>query len=155
MLEGLEAWGPGPFLRTSVWLYPLLNAGHILSIGLLVGSALLMDLRLVGLFGRRFGIDIVLGLLRPVAMSCLVLAIITGALLFTVQPRDYVENPAFVLKLGLVCLATINAIGFTLLWRGEATMPPRLTMLLRLMAIGSILLWAGALVAGRYIGFLN
>jgi hypothetical protein len=145
MLETLEAWGPAGFLRTSFYLYPLLNALHILSIGMLVSSAILMDLRVLGV-GRGLPADAVIGYLRPVAITALLLAVATGLTLFSVQPVEYFANFAFRLKMLLLAAAIANAIVFTTFrsrrWGGK------------MMAALSIGLWLSVLVAGRFIGFV-
>jgi uncharacterized membrane protein len=145
VLEALQAAGPADLLRTSFYLYPLLNALHILSIGVLVTSAMLMDLRVLGL-GRALPAETVIALLRPVALTALAVAAASGLLLFSVQPLDYAENPAFRIKLLLLLLALANAAAFTFLRlrrRGGA-----------ISAILSIGLWLAVLVAGRFIGFV-
>jgi hypothetical protein len=145
VLEALQASGPASLLRGSFYLYPLLNALHILSIGALVTSALLMDLRVLGL-GRSLPAGPVIRLLRPVALTALASAAASGLLLFSVQPLDYAGNPAFRLKLLLLLAALANAAIFTFLRlhrRGG-----------KLSALLSIGLWLGVLVAGRFIGFV-
>jgi len=149
VLELLEAWGPGPALRVSAWLYPIVNATHILGVGLLVSSAVLMDLRVLGAFGRRYDVETVLGLLRPAAVVGIFIALISRLLLFTVQPLDYLDNPAFRIKLLIVAAAAVNAAVFLVTAR-RAPRPG-----LAASALVSILLWLGALLAGRMIGFLN
>jgi hypothetical protein len=147
VLEALEAFGPAAFFRTSLLLYPLVNALHILAIGALVTSALLMDLRVLG-FGRRLDTETVIGALRPVAIGALVVAVLSGATLFTVQPVEYFGNLAFQLKMLLLVAALINAAAFTTFRmhrHGAAA---------RAMALLSIGLWISVAVAGRFIGFL-
>jgi hypothetical protein len=46
----LEATVLAAALRGSVWAYPLVNAGHILGVALLIGSIVPLDLRLLGLW---------------------------------------------------------------------------------------------------------
>lgn len=147
LLEVLEASAPAAYLREAFVAYPLVNAAHILAIGALVTCAALMDLRLLGM-GNSVPIATVIGQLRPVAMLALLVAAATGFLLFSVRPLEYVDNPAFRLKLLLVTAATVNAIGFGLLSRRIA-LPYR-----RVLAVLSLALWLAAVVAGRFIGFL-
>lgn len=150
LLEALEAWAPASFLRSSVYVYPLLSAAHIISIGALVTSTALMDLRVIGP-GRDLPVPTVIAYLRPVALLSLLLATITGLLLFSVKPFAYAENPAFRLKLLLILAALANAAAFSI-WSSKAKPP---TMLARVLAAISLLLWPAALVAGRFIGFLE
>jgi hypothetical protein len=146
MLEALQAWGPATFLRTSFYLYPLLNALHILSIGMLVTSAMLMDLRVLGL-ARGLPAETVIRYLRPVAIIALLAALATGLTLFSVRPVDYFDNFAFRLKMLLLAAAVGNAIVFTS-FRGHHLGG-------KLMALISMALWLSVLVAGRFIGFLT
>jgi hypothetical protein len=150
MIEALEAWGPAAFLRTSFYLYPLLNAAHILAIGALVTSAALMDGRVLGL-GRELPLEAVIDRLRPIAIGALIVAALTGFLMFSVQPFDYLANPAFRLKMLLLLGAVANAFLFTSF---RAHRRPDKTSS-RAMAIMSIGLWLSVLVAGRFIGFLG
>lgn len=147
--SGLAAWlrRPGP-------AYPLANAAHILALALLVGSILVLDLRLLGLFGRT-PVGVLGRLLSRVAAVALMLAIATGAVLLSVRPVAYFENPAFRLKLVLVVAGIINALGVRLNpgWRA-ALAEGRIDGSLRLQALISLGIWVGVVIAGRWIGFL-
>jgi hypothetical protein len=146
-LDLLEHSAPATYLRGSFVAYPLVNATHVLAIGALVTSALLMDLRIFGI-GSSLPTRAVLGYLRPVAILALLVAVMTGILLFSVRPLEYVDNPAFRWKLVLVGAATANAVAFNLL-------PERISPLTRrALAALSLALWLAAVVAGRFIGFL-
>ncbi|RUT31105.1 hypothetical protein EMQ25_09535 [Arsenicitalea aurantiaca] len=149
LIEAIGASAPASALRTSFYVYPVVNAAHILALGMLVTSAILMDLRVLGL-GRGIALPAVIAALRPVAITALVAALITGGLLFIVQPVTYAGNPAFLAKLALLALALLNAAAFTL---SRAHLRPEHS-LTRLMAGLSILLWLCVLLAGRFIGFL-
>lgn len=148
VLEALEATGFAGTLRTSFYLYPVVNAAHILALGMLITAALFMDARIFGL-ARHLPAATVIGTLRPVAIGALVVAAVTGFLLFSVRPFDYVGNPAFGIKLVLLTLAVVNAGAATALGDKDLERP-----LVRVLAAASIALWLAALLAGRFIGFL-
>ena len=84
----------------------------------------------------------------------LALALITGLWLFTVKPRDYIANPAFLAKTALLVIAFANiavqhsSTRFHAALRGEG-----IDARVRGVAIVSALLWLSILVAGRWIGF--
>jgi hypothetical protein len=147
-LELLQASPLATGLRGSFIAYPLVNATHILAIGALVTCAALMDLRVLGL-GSALPVKIVLGYLRPVAAVALLIAIATGALLFSVRPLEYADNPAFRLKLILVSAAIANAVVYNLLPGNSAS------GLRKILVITSLILWLMAAVAGRFIGFVQ
>jgi hypothetical protein len=149
MLEALEAFGPAAFFRTSFILYPLVNALHILAIGILATAAMLMDLRVLGL-GAGLPVDKVVGALRPVALVALTVAALSGLTLFSVQPVDYFANFAFRIKMLLLIAALLNAFLFASF---RAHREPA-TPIAKLMAVLSIGLWISVLAAGRFIGFL-
>lgn len=150
MLEFIEQLPFAQSLRRDIYFYPLVNALHILSLGVLVTTALLMDFRVLG-FGRRVGLEATIETLRPVAIGAVCSAAFTGFLLFSVQPRTYAENPVFITKLALIGLALANA-GFFVLGRWHHA--PQ-TPVARLSAGLSILLWIAVLLAGRAIAFFG
>jgi hypothetical protein len=135
-LEGSALAGA---LRRSVWVYPLVNAGHILGIAVLVGSVIPMDIRIL-----QRGSLIELATLRAYAVVGLLLAVTCGLLLFIVQAGEYLRSTAFQIKIGLIALALCNA---ALHLRTDIkTMP-------RAFAAASLLLWISALIAGRMIAY--
>ena len=132
----LEATSLAQMFKASRWIYPLVNAGHILGIALLVGAVLPMDVAL--LRGRDVTAD-----LRPWAVAGLLLAVACGALLFVTQAGDYVVNGWFQAKMALLALAVANAV-WHLNARGAA---------LKRSALPSLVLWPVILVLGRMIGY--
>ena len=137
----LEATGLAQFLKASRWVYPLVNAGHILGIALLVGAVLPMDVAL--LRGRSAA---AVSLLRPWSVAGFLLATACGALLFVTQATDYVRSPWFLAKMGLLALAALHAAVHFRLDR----FPPRQR---RQAVIASLLLWPAILILGRMIGY--
>lgn len=135
-------------------LYIVVNAGHILSIGLLAGAILPLDLRVLGLL-RHPALGDLAPFLSRAALTGAVLAIVTGALLFTVNAPDYARNPAFLIKLGLVAAGCLNAV---LLHRSAAWQRTLQTGAapgsVKCAAALSLILWPAAILAGRWIGFL-
>lgn len=153
-LTWLEASPPAQALTSSRYAYPLVNAAHILGLATLFGSIIALDLRLLGVLRAVPARPLALALPR-VAAAGLMLAVFTGFALFSVQPRDYAANPAFLTKLTLVALGTIHAV---LVHRGSAWKAlvrdgaPE-NWRLKASAALSLTLWTGAIVAGRLIAF--
>jgi hypothetical protein len=153
-LDALGGWPVADALRRSRVLYPLLNAAHIFSIGLVIGSIVTLDLRLLGLF-RAFPLAALAPPLARTAACGVVLALVTGFLLFSVKPAEYVQNSAFLLKLALVTLGVVNALilragpHWGTLQTGAVSVP------VRLMALFSLLTWMAAVLAGRWIAFVD
>ena len=143
----------GQLMRASPFLYPAAEILHILGFVVLVGSILALDLRLLGL-GRAIAIQPMAQLLLPLSRIGFVVAIGMGFLLFSADAAHVVRNPAFQAKLLLIVAALINiAIAHlgpwrrALLWRSEASAGAKLT------GFASLLLWIGAVCAGRLIAY--
>ncbi|RYF68949.1 MAG: DUF2214 domain-containing protein [Comamonadaceae bacterium] len=150
----LAAWPGARWLQGSGTAYLFVNTAHILGLALLLGAIVPLDLRLAGWL-RGDGLALLARTLSRAAGAGLALALGTGLWLFSVRPLDYLDNTAFVWKMGVLLLALANvdwqhrAPG----WREVlAGAPP--TAGVRWRARVSLLLWLGVLLAGRWIGFL-
>lgn len=154
LAEALQATALSRTLAASVWLYPLVNTAHIVGIALLFGAIVPLDLRLVGCWPRE-AVDPLRNVLVPVAMAGLMLAMTTGALLFATRPKDYLAEPLFALKLGILAAAMLNAAWLrrSPAWRSHdaSTTPPPVAW--RAAGGFSILLWLAVITAGRLIGY--
>ncbi|MGH6945923.1 MAG: hypothetical protein ACREDZ_01230, partial [Kiloniellales bacterium] len=108
LLSALQGTELASALRASRWVYPLVNAGHIAGLALLIGSIVPLDLRLLGLW-RSQPIAPLARVLLPVTVSGLALAVTTGALLFSVHAVKYAGTTLFQVKLLLILAALANA----------------------------------------------
>jgi len=154
LLQAIAATPVAELIRRSETAYIITNAAHIFAIGLLLGSITTLDLRLLGLFRdyplQHFGV-----LLSRVAATGLVCAVVTGVLLFSTRPAAYLENPAFLVKVTLLGLGVINA---AILHRGRhwrrALTTGEVHIAAKAAAALSLSIWIGAVLSGRWIGFL-
>ncbi|GAB4372620.1 MAG: DUF2214 domain-containing protein [Kiloniellaceae bacterium] len=158
LLTALQNLEPVAALRASRWVYPLVNAGHIAGIALLVGAIVPLDLRLLGAW-RSVPLDLLARVLQPVAVAGLALAVLCGFLMFAVSAGKYAGLPLFWLKLGFIAAALANAALLRLspAWTlarlpGLPPEPPAA----RLKAAGalSIALWLAALLCGRFLAYI-
>ncbi len=139
-------------IRFSQGRYALVNTVHILGVALLVGAILPMDLRLLGAWRRLSRCDLA-RLLLPFAFSGLVLAMMAGALLFSVRAKDYGVHPLFQVKMLIVltgAAAALVAHARAGLWLERMTPAQE-----RLHGGLSVLCWVGALVCGRMIAYTH
>lgn len=150
LLQAIEQLGAVRLLKASFVAYPIINALHIAAIGALLTSVVLMDLAMLGAI-RSVPREKFVTLLRRVALAAFAVAALTGLTLFSVQATTYVRNPAFLLKLGLIALAAINFLTFSLLDKNQTE---GASSVLRVSAVASIVLWSGVLLCGRFIGFI-
>ena len=139
------------------WWFPLLESIHVLAIGLVVGTILMVDLRLLGLAATRYPASRVTRELVPWTWIGFVVAFITGFGMFMAGATRYVENPAFQIKFMLLPLAALNMVWFQFRtmrtissWDDTNVLPTTA----KLAGATSLLLWIGVLLAGRWTGHL-
>lgn len=152
-LEWLEGLPPAVLLRQSGIAYMLVNAAHIASIGILVGAIVSLDVRMVGAF-KRVPLGVVGPFMSRMASIGLLLAIFTGSWLFIVDPTEYVDNPVFLAKLGLVAIGVANALCLhaASAW-SRAVQDGQISVRLRTHAALSLVTWLSVVLAGRWIAF--
>ncbi len=150
LFAALEGTALAEALRGSRWLYAGVNAAHILAIALLIGSVVPLNLRLLGLW-RGISREAAVRLLAPVAASGLVLALLTGPLLFAVRAREYGAVGFLQLKLVFIAVAVLSALA--LCRRHGLLLKDAPRARLAGHAVLSMVCWLGALVCGRLIAF--
>jgi uncharacterized membrane protein len=149
-LQALQASGPAGALRNSRWVYPLVNAGHIVGIALLFGAIVPLDLRLLGLW-RAVPLAAIARIVVPVSIAGFLLAAGAGLLLFSVNPLKYAGMSLFLLKMGLITAALFNAL---LLRRTEGWSEEEPAQRIRLAAAASLALWLGIIICGRMLAYV-
>lgn len=160
MIEGwlgaLEATALARELRDSVWVYPLVNAGHLAGVALLVGAIVPLDLRLLGLW-PSVSLAPLWQVLSRTAGIGLLLSIACGTLLFIAQATDYAASRFFIAKMAVVAALIANALVLRLAVSGESsrsiTAHGRLPARVRFAGGVSLIGWLTALLLGRLIGY--
>ena len=145
MSVAIPAWTA---VRASTWAYPALEVVHLAGVGLLLGSLVLVELRVFG-FGRALPVAPLARLALPVTLAGFGLAAASGLVMFAGQPGELVANRAFVAKMALLVLAGTNAAAFHL--RGSLA---RADGVARLQAGASAALWLAVLACGRLIAYV-
>jgi hypothetical protein len=143
-------------IRENDLLFPLIESVHVLSICLVVGSILAVDLRLLGLASIHRPASRVISGILPVTWSAFAIAVASGSLLFISNATEYLGNGYFVAKIFLICMAGLNMALFHGItarhlprWENDAAPP----LPARLAGGLSILLWVSVITCGRWIGF--
>lgn len=136
------------WLSSSPWAYPALEVLHITGIALMLGSLVLVELRVWG-FGAALPMPALGRLGLSVSVAGFALLGASGLLLFAAHPGEMLANRAFVIKMGLVMLAGLNAAFFHA--RGGLARPDRTARGLTVLSLG---LWWGAIICGRWIAYL-
>jgi len=136
----------------SAWGWPIVEIVHFTGLCLLMGAVGMFDLRMMGLVR---GISLpALHKLVPFGVLGFVLSVCSGVMFVSSAPDQYLYNPAWQTKMGLLALAGLNMVLFYLTTSrrlkslGPDDMPP---LAARLFAGVSLTLWLGVIAAGRVI----
>jgi hypothetical protein len=155
MMAWLEATALATWTRESpsIWAYPTILTLHTVGLGIVVGANAVIDFRLLG-FAPRMSLPALSPLFRLIVWA-FVLNATTGFILFMSEATTKSQQPIFYIKLTLIALAlwNTNTVRRGMLRDGPIGAPlnsPRY----RRLAIGSLVLWAGAITAGRLMAYL-
>jgi hypothetical protein len=147
-----EQSGIGEAIRKSAWLFPLIEAIHLLGLGVIGGAVLVVDLRLLGLGLRRHPVAQLTRDAQPWLIGSLVLMLITGGLLFLSEAIKCYYHGAFWFKMSSLLLAIV----FTFTVQRKVTMADEIRVRPiwgKVVALVSVALWSGVGIGGRWIGF--
>ncbi len=136
-----------PWIAQHPIVYPALEVLHILGIALLLGSLVLLELRVWGL-AIALPLEALARLALGVTAAGFALAAASGLLMFAANPAELLSNRYFVVKMGLLTLAGCNAVLFHTrdgLARADA--------FARVQTVLSVGLWLGAIICGRWIAY--
>ena len=151
MMAQLSQWvGSLPLslmMRRITWLIPVLQIVHILSIGIVLSSVVMVDLRLWGT--SRTGTAVARSTrFMPWFATALVIATLSGIALMIGAPRSW-RDGAFVAKLYMMAAATIATIALPFMLRRNGSAGKDANAPARLVGTAALVLWMGATLAGR------
>ncbi len=143
----------GAGVRNSAWLFPCIEIFHLLALGILGGTILLVNARLLGL---RFTEEPVAELakdVQPWMYFSLALVLVSGFFLFSSESLKMYDNPAFRIKMAALVLAIL--FSFTLHRKVTTLDASQLKAAWpKWAAVISLVLWSTVGLAGRAIGYV-
>jgi hypothetical protein len=143
-------------MRQELWLYPAVEIVHIIGFVTLVGSIIVLDLRLLGLT-RALPVRVLARHVLPWSFGALLLIVPSGLLMFVAHASDLIGNTAFVVKMSLLFCASTNAALFHAgVFRGAAEWDTGVAVpgVAKLHAVASLLIWIGVLACGRLLAYV-
>lgn len=152
----LEASRVGTAIRESTWLFPFFESLHVLALAAMLGTIVVVDLRLLGLASRNRTASALMKEVLPFTRWAFAATVLTGGLLFASNATQYVEKWPFLLKMALLLAALVNIVGFHRVFERsiagwDAGTPP---LAARFSGAASLVLWIAVVAAGRWIGFV-
>jgi hypothetical protein len=158
-LDQFVKWLADTKLSTEIgahgWVTPSVQTVHILAIAVIMSAILMTNLRALGAVGREESIARFSHQYAPWILGSLLVLLISGSALIIGEPKRALENPVFVLKMGLLAIALLLTAGIHAPLRRDADFwrnGSRLVVL-RSMAGVSLGVWAGIIFAGRWIAY--
>ena len=143
-------------LHESLYVYPLVETAHVLSIMLFVGSVSYVDLRLLGATLREVPVTEVTSRILPWAFLGFAVAVVSGGLLFYAIPVRTFLSIFFRIKVLLLFVSGINVLLLHRFlnrtvhgWDAAARPPVRA----RVAGAVSLTAWALVIVMGRMIAY--
>ncbi len=94
-------------IRDTTWAIPNIQVIHILAIAIVIGSALVTELRLAGVLAEDQPVSSVLRRYLPWMRAALIVLLVTGVLLITAEPARTLGNTIFWIKMALVAGASL------------------------------------------------
>jgi len=143
-------------IRESLLLFPYLDGIHLLGLAIMLGPAMMVDLRLLGWLWKNDSVSKVEARFLPITFAGFFTVISAGLLLFISEPVKCYQSGYFRIKIGLILLAGLNALIFhsTIDRRRaewETVLPPPRQA--RLAGVLGLILWTGVIFAGRYMAY--
>ena len=147
----LSAW-----LQNESWVVPTSQSIHIICVGLVFSSAIMINLRLLGVGTKGRSISQLSSSLVPWMWGGLCVLLLTGMVQTIAEPVRQFVTPAFWAKMTMILIVVTMTGVFArrvranaARWDAAGTRPASA----RAFAIGSSILWILIIVCGRFIGY--
>jgi hypothetical protein len=145
-------------LRNIPGFPPIVQTFHLAAISAVMGSIVLIDLRVLGLALRSQPIPDLVARVMPWMWCALPVNLLSGLMFVVARPVRYFTNPVFGLKFMFMLPAIALALLFQMALRRDSTFWEQSRArraLASLIALLSLLCWIGVVFAGRFIAYAD
>ena len=145
--EWLSTTAPSVYIQNhNAWVIPLIQSIHIVGIAVVLGSVLMINLRILGWAGMDQTLRQTSSRFAPWVTSALYLLLATGILMVIGEPVRELVTFSFWLKMFLVALSTVIAVTFQRKLRADHQP-------IKWLALATFLIWACIIILGRLIAY--
>jgi energy-coupling factor transporter transmembrane protein EcfT len=140
----------------TIFAYPTILMLHTVGLSLVVGPIAVLSLRVLGV-GQRMPVSVFRSVFKVMWWG-FALNAATGIALFISEADDKGLQVDFWVKLTLIAFALVAAVRLRrilFVGRDDATVDRQVPSAARSLAVVSLLLWAGAITAGRLMAYLK
>ena len=152
--EWIQTASIAGFVNTTNWAWPTLETLHFMGLSMILGVALIVNLRMLGV-AKNISFA-ALHRLLPWGILGFALNVSTGFLFFVTTPEQYTTNIALHIKMVLMMIAALNIFYFTTFdetWKlaPGADAPTRA----KVVTTFTVVLWIGVVYFGRMMPFIG
>jgi len=143
-------------IRESSLVFPLIEGSHVLSLSILIGIVMFLDLRLLRLVFRTTPISRVMGAVGPWMIIGMAVMMLTGFLLFFAQAKNAYLNTFFRVKMILLVLGALNALFYQIKYfprMADWDLSEDIPMAVKVIAGLSLFFWFGVIICGRTMAY--
>lgn len=141
----------GTTVRDTVWAFPLIETFHLLALAVLLGSVLIVNLRVFGLGKNYLPAAQIARQLEPWMLWSIVVLIASGIPMAFSEPMKCFESASFPIKMGLMVVGIVSQLTIQRKWvmaEGVSTGKAQFAAML------SIAIWATVGAAGKGIPYV-
>jgi hypothetical protein len=137
-------------LRNVPGLPPIVQTIHLLSIAVVMGSIVMVNLKVLGIALPNQNTSEMMRRLMPWTWWALLLLLLSGLVFVIARPRRYFVNPVFGIKFALLGIAVVCTLLLQRLHRNAPT-----SLAIKVTAAVSLCAWLGVVLAGRWIAYAD
>ena len=141
-------------IQTHLWVIPAVQSVHIVAIGIVVASVLMIDLHIFGYTGRDQSLQQTVHRFGPWLWGALGVLLVTGLVMVTGEPVRELMSFSFWLKMSLLAVGVILAVSFqSSLRRNASRWESSVDPGGKFLAIVTLFVWFSIIVLGRLIAY--
>jgi len=152
-IEWLYGTSVSSAIRDTSWIVPTVQAIHICAIAVVVGSALVTELRIAGVIAPEESLKVVAQRYLPWMWCAVGVLLATGLVMVVGEPERVLANRVFWLKMGLVLSGVLLSVYLRrplLRSTDEGHGQPA-----KALAWGLLILWVAVIFSGRWIAYIS
>jgi len=150
----MEQWPVSKAIGESLWIYPLVQALHLVAMAFFMGAVMIVNLRLMGLGITNSSLAQVARSARPWLIGGLITMILTGLpQLMQNASREYYSEYFWMKMQFLAAGLVLTAI--TLVYMSRRVNETRTGVGAKLVGLVALGVWAGVVIPARLIGLFS
>ena len=152
--EWIRVTSIADFINATNWAWPTLETLHFVGLSMILGVALIVNLRMLGI-AKNISFS-ALHRLLPWGILGFGLNVSTGMLFFVTIPDQYTQNLSLHIKMILMMIAGVNILYFTMFEEPWKLGPGQdASARAKVVTTVTVLLWVGVIYFGRMMPFIG